>query len=208
MTGLAFLPAAVARVIHGEAFRAERRLRRYGYRASDLRQEFTLHWLKQRHHHNPRRSEPQTFASCVCHHRALSLLEAATAAKRGGQVWSFSEVPICDDHMFPIQRPEDVASDKADMQFGRRTKPAAELEDLERDVARVLGRLPSDLANLARLLAQGETLTDAATILGCSRATANRRLGQLRAAFAEAGLQDYFEKRHRSRRGGQDGGGR
>ena len=195
----AALPPAVARAIRGEAFRASRRLRRYGYDACDLQQEFFLHWGRHRHQHDAGRSLPETFATHVCRHRTMTMLEAATAEKRGGgKVYSVSELPIIDDHGKEIERPETVSQDTSDLRFGRQTRPAAELAELKLDVDRVVASLPSHLASFASRLAT-ESVASAAQSTGVSRATGYRHVGELRAAFAEAGLDRYLTRGLRPR---------
>lgn len=186
------LPPGVARVIGFEAFLASRRLRRYGYERHDVEQELLLHWLERRRHHDRRRAGLATFARHVCRHRAFTMLEAATTAKRGGSmVCSFSELPEVGADGKSIERPESISQDTIDMRLGRRSRPEAELLILRLAVHRVLATLPSGLADLARLLADGESAAEAGRKLGIAHATVYRRIAQLRAAFRAAGLGEH-----------------
>jgi DNA-directed RNA polymerase specialized sigma24 family protein len=187
------LPPSVARAIHSQAILQGRRLRRYGHDPDDVRQEFWLCWFRRGHQYDPQRSSPQTFISHVCRRRAISMREAATAAKRGGaMVYANSELPTADRHGRPIERPENVSVDTHEMRLGLRSRSAVELAGLRLDVCRVVTSLPSELADVARLLAMGEPMVNVAARLRISRATLHRRVGRLREIFSAAGLGVYL----------------
>jgi hypothetical protein len=81
-THVVLLPG-VMRTIRCEAFRAWRSLRRFGFDPADAHQELLPHFLGHSAHYDELRSSIPTFASHVCRHRTLQLVEAATSAKRG-----------------------------------------------------------------------------------------------------------------------------
>jgi DNA-directed RNA polymerase specialized sigma24 family protein len=67
-----------------------------------------------------------------------------------------------------------------------------ESQDLRVDLARVLEKLPAELAKIAHILFDGESVGDAARKLGISRAAAYRHLNQLRRHLDAAGLRAYI----------------
>ncbi len=84
-----------------------------------------------------------------------------------------------------------VSLDEAEMRMGRRSRPETDLMPLRSDVDRAVDGLPRELADVARLLAAGESVVDIAKQLQVSRATVHRRIVQLRQIFRRAGLHDY-----------------
>ena len=185
---LAMFPAVVA-VIRIEANRAWRSLRRFGYEASDLRQEFRVRLLEVEGVYDPARSAPSTFATRNCRQRTLQLIEPHLAAKRNaGMAPQSLSTPVGLDEGAPVELADLIADDEYALRMGRRSLPAADLLALRLDVDRVVRGLPLELADVARLLAVGESVVDVACRLGISRATAHRRLAALRVAFHKAGL--------------------
>ncbi len=184
------LPPAVVRAIRFEAVRAAHLLRRYGYDREDVQQELFLHWIERSGSHDPARSSPATFATMICRRRAMSILETATAAKRGGGiVCAFSELPVVDDHGTEIERPDRVSQDTYELRMGRRSRPEAELLHLHLDVEAVLANVPH-LAVLAHDL-MFNSVSVTASSLG-ARSTIHRRKHAVREAFRQAGLHRYL----------------
>jgi hypothetical protein len=189
------LPAVLG-VIRMEACRAWRALRRFGYEPSDLRQEFRLRLLEVDGLYNPGRSSPATFASHSCRQRTLQLVEPHLAAKRNsGMAMQSLSTPVGLDEGSPVELADLIADDEYAMRIGRRSRPATELAALRLDVDRVVSGLPIELADVARLLAAGNSVVALARRLGISRATAHRRIASLREAFHAAGLDSYNRNR-------------
>lgn len=188
---LALLPAVLP-VIRLEAHRAWRSLRRFGFEPSDLRQEFRARLLEVEGLYDPARSAPSTFATHNCRRRTLQLLEPHMAAKRnGGMAPQSLSASVGLDEGAPVEFADLIADDEYAMRTGRRSRPAAELAALRLDVDRVVSGLPIELADVARLLAEGDSVVALARRLGISRATAHRRIASLRDAFHAAGLDSY-----------------
>jgi hypothetical protein len=190
-TSLAMLPVVLA-AIRVEANRAWRSLRRFGYEARDLRQEFRVRLLEVEGVYDPVRSAPSTFATHNCRQRTLQLLEPHLAAKRNaGMAPQSLSTPVGLDEGAPAELADLIADDEYALRMGRRSLPAADLLALRLDVDRVVRGLPLELADVARLLSVGESVVDVARRLGISRATAHRRVAALRVAFQKAGLGRY-----------------
>jgi len=189
---LHILPHAVADVVRLEALRSWRTLRRHGFQLDDVHQELLVHWTLQRHRYDAQRASQATFAAHVCRRRALSLIEAAEAAKRGGgNVCAVSEMAPMDEHLIEIERPDQVSEDTQAIRLGLRSRPEAELSELKMDVENVIATLAPDHAALADGLKR-ENITGAAASLGISRATAHRRRAAIKTAFIAAGLDGYL----------------
>jgi DNA-directed RNA polymerase specialized sigma24 family protein len=187
------LPLGVARAIRCAAFRASRRLRRYGFDFQDIEQEFFLHWVGRRHCHDAGRASALTFATHICRRRALQMIEGATTEKRGGSGGTMSLAnPVAvgrEGRTTELERT--ISQDEYEANVGRRSRSFAELLILCIDVNRAINRLPAKLAHVANLLASGMPAVEAAQHLQISRATLYRRIGQLRHVFREAGLHGY-----------------
>jgi DNA-directed RNA polymerase specialized sigma24 family protein len=190
------LTPGVLPAIRCEAFRAWRSLRRFGFESQDIRQEFFLHLVHAQSRYEARRSSPVTFTTHVCRHRSSRLVEAATCVKWGGGVAprSLAEpVKKGERHGATImaELADTISDDAYAMRTGRRSRSFAELLTLRIDVNRAIARLPTDLADVANLLASGMPVVEVARQLQISRATLYRRIGQLRWAFRESGLHGY-----------------
>jgi hypothetical protein len=86
-----------------------------------------------------------------------------------------------------------ISMDAYNLKFGRQSRPAEELLNLEIDVRRVLSLVRPSLALFAKLLTH-ESVSDAARSTGISNATAYRRVQKLRTTFAEYGLDTYLTR--------------
>jgi hypothetical protein len=197
---LLVLTPGVARVIGAESFRAWRSLRQFGFEPSDLRQEFTAECIGRFERYDPRRSSPTTFATRACRQRTLQIIEPHLAAKRnGGKVTLSLSDPIGTDDGVRAELGDTVSDDRIAMFAGQRSRPAAELAELRADVDRVVTGLPAELADVARLLLEGEPAVEVARRLRIARCTLYRRIRRLREIFREGGLDRYchpFEACH------------
>lgn len=191
---VAMLPAVLA-VVRMEANRAWRSLRRFGYEREDVRQEFRMRLLDVEGLYDPVRSAPSTFAAHTCRQRTLQLVEPHLAAKRNaGMAPQSLSTPVGLDEGAPVELADLIADDEYALRMGRRSLPAADLLALRLDVDRVVSGLPVELADVARLLAAGESVIAVARHLRISRATAHRRIAALRVAFHEAGFGGYTSR--------------
>jgi DNA-directed RNA polymerase specialized sigma24 family protein len=184
---------AVISAIRWETRRAATRLRRFGYDREDLNQELAFHWFQQRRLHDSRRGSPQTFAAQVCRRKAISILETAMTAKRGGgSVYSFSELATVDNDCWPIEQPKKISADMQEMRLRGRVRSASELADLLLDLKRVVDGLPADLFTMVQMLMDGESPVGIARRLKISRSSVYRRIERLRRVFRHAGLDRYL----------------
>jgi DNA-directed RNA polymerase specialized sigma24 family protein len=191
--------SSVLLVLRVEAFRAWRSLSRFGYESEDLRQEFALRLLQTHASYEPLRSSTATFTSRVCRSRSLQLVEAASCGKRGGGIVprSLSDPLKVRDHADSAEVSEladTISEDGVASRTGRRSRSALEVMALRLDVERVVRELPTELANVAELLAAGVPVVAVARMLGVSRATVNRRITALREVFRAAGLDGYMAR--------------
>jgi DNA-directed RNA polymerase specialized sigma24 family protein len=188
------LPAAVTNAIRHLALRAGGRFTQFGHSRQDVEQELILHYLRHRHQHDSERASAATFAAHICRNRAFGMLAAALAEKRGAgaTVGSLSAPVAIGQSDKTIERGATISEDAYHMKTGRRSRPAAELMLLRIDVDQVVSGLPTDLADLAHLLAAGESLVGVAHQLEISRATVHRRVLRLRRIFRGAGLDTYI----------------
>jgi RNA polymerase sigma factor (sigma-70 family) len=194
------LPAQVTSAIRRLALRVGGRFAQFGHSRQDLEQELTLHYLRHRHQHDSERSSVATYATNICRNHATSRLAAALVAKRGAgaTVVSLSEpVPIGQSGK-TTERGATISEDAYYVKAGRRSRPGAELAILRIDVDQVVSGLPAELADVAHLLATGESTEDVARQLEISRATVHRRVVRLRNVFRGAGLDGYINLREAS----------
>ncbi|MBI1955062.1 MAG: sigma-70 family RNA polymerase sigma factor [Acidobacteria bacterium] len=167
-----FLPAN-AGPIHAAARRVAHRARAYGIMRSDLEQELFLHCFQQLERYDPARASLATFLARITANRALLLVGQASTAKRGGQSQTVSFEQL------PERQREWPDHDWWATEDGM---------VMRIDVRRVLERLPPDCISFAGELAAGASPSEAGKAIGCSRATAYRRLAFLKREFEQAGL--------------------
>ena len=165
---------ASAGPIHGSARRVAHRARALGFTISDLEQELFLHCFQQMKRYDPSRASLATFLTRIAANRALSLVGHASAAKRGGQSQTVSL--------------EEVPEWQSEWSEHERWVSAEDGMVMRIDVRRLLERLPRDCISFVEELAAGASPSEAGKAIGCSRATAYRRLDWLRREFERAGL--------------------
>ena len=153
--------------------------------AEDIQQELLLDYWRRSRSFDAHRCNRRTFARLVINNRIATIIEAKEAACRDYRACRIS-----------LDQPRDHlgwnSSEVGEALAG--TSPPSggcffdESLNLRLDVQRVLGRLPTAIAHLCRLLMACETCAEAAARAGISRATLYRRLGQVRSTFVEAGF--------------------
>jgi DNA-directed RNA polymerase specialized sigma24 family protein len=152
----------------------------------DIQQDLLLDYLRRSRSFESHRCSRRTFGQRVINNRVATLIEAQKAACRDHRVQRISldqspddqtdsNLPRLDQILFRVAKP--CSQRSADSQL-----------NLRLDVERILIRLPSALVSICRLVMACDSAMDVAATAGISRATLYRRLGQVRAAFAEAGL--------------------
>jgi RNA polymerase sigma-70 factor (ECF subfamily) len=163
------------------------------YGRDDVAQSILLRIVERTTRFDPRLASARTWARLIARHEAASMIAKARAEKRDCRVCtkSLDEMIETGDGAGTVERVTTISADIYGMQTGRQTRPASELQLLAIDLTRVLDQLPPELVSVARLLAEGETPAEAATILNISRATIYRRMVRIRTAFRDAGFQSY-----------------
>jgi len=149
----------------------------------DLEHDLAVHFLERSAKYDPNRASMSTFLCTISNRRIASMLRCALAARRDCR----RTVPLS----AVVPRIED--SDVLTLgHYVAASWARIENQDLRVDLARVLEKLPVELAKIAHVLFDGESVGDAARKLGISRATAHRRLNQLRRHLDAAGLRAYI----------------
>lgn len=148
-------------VIQQAEIRASRLVARSGFTRDDwedLRQDLLLDYLERMPLFDSRRGEPRGFMFGVVRHRAAQL---AADQRRRVQVL-------------------------ADNGSATRLRVAVN-HDLRLDVAAVIARLPEHLRVIAEMLSE-RTPREVASVTGKSRSRVYQMIGEIRAAFKEAGV--------------------
>jgi RNA polymerase sigma factor (sigma-70 family) len=151
------------------------------YGRDDVAQSILLRIVERTPRFDPRLASARTWARLIARHEAASMIAQARAEKR--------DCRVCTRSL--NERVTTISSDIYRMRTGRQTRPASELQFLAIDLEGVLDKLPPNLGAVARLLAEGETPAEAATILNISRATIYRRIVRIRTVFRDAGFESY-----------------
>lgn len=151
---------------------------KYGFavhETEDIRQELTLHLLKQWPNYDETKSEPTTFIAAVINAKVRDMLRVQRAQLREEPLDDFLEEELDEGILDGIRGQPDVSD------FDR--------IDLRLDFETVMARLPPDLRQIAELL-QEMSVTDAAHTLGLPRSTLRDQLPAIRAHFIAAGYGD------------------
>jgi len=170
---------------------------RYGFTAEDrkdLEQELMYDLLRRLPKYDARRARLDTFIDRIVNHKIATIIESRKAGKRDYRL----RAPLPDDDDIEIDE-EDEPTDREDppdqdnylFRIGRRSRPAAELQDLQLDVLKCVERLNSDLRRLCLRL-MTETVTEISRSSGIPRGTLYESVKEVREIFTEAGLTDYL----------------
>jgi hypothetical protein len=191
------IDSAVISVIRRVAAQYSRRLPPHAGTWEDISQDLLVHCLERIGKYDPTRAALPTFVDRIIKNKVASTIEHMLAQKRGAGApeQSLSEPVAVGQSGETVERGETISEGAYYMKIGRRSRPDAEIVELQIDVARVVASLPPHLASLARRLAW-ESVVAAARSTGVSRATAHRNLDVVRAAFVQAGLDLYTVRRH------------
>ncbi len=173
------LDAGVLTEIRRYAGRFGRGLRAAGYEPEDVAQELAASCLQHFRRYDPMRSSTRTFIHVIGRSRVASIAEKACAQKR--------DFHLCQESL------NTISIDTYQARLGRRSRSSEELLSLRIDTSRALARLTPELRTLARELMLEDTVGAAARKLGLSRATAYRRIGELRLKLQAAGLGRYVD---------------
>lgn len=159
---------------------------------ADLEQQLWSCLLERQAQFDPGRAPLGAFITMVLRRCAANLLrDRLTLYRRTGYVYSLDQ-----SQAGRLSGEPDLAAviTRREYDARRRYEPAPERdrEELNQDVARVLGRLPLVLRRAARALQQARSRAEAARQLGIPRSTLHTHVRRLRQCFEQAGLHDYL----------------
>lgn len=158
----------------------------------DLEQELLLDLLRRQPKYDPKRAQNSTFLARVVEHRAATLIEERKAGLRDYRLQAFSlDDHIDDEDGVRCERSETFDQDDYLLRTGRQTRPSDEMRDLGIDVRSVVDQLPPKLRDLCQRLMR-DSITDVSRETGMPRSTLYGIIGKVRAAFKDAGLEDYL----------------
>jgi RNA polymerase sigma-70 factor, ECF subfamily len=163
----------------------------YGFSRADrddIRQELLMDCFVRLRRFDPAKSSRSTFVHRIVRHRVATLVDTQRALCRDYQRCRQSlDDPAHADASQSLPLGETLSADGREVGNGRNSRSSWDHTELQIDVAKVIGTLPSELAAVAVVL-KSEGVVEAARRLGLSRATLHRRLGEIREVFAAAGL--------------------
>jgi RNA polymerase sigma-70 factor (ECF subfamily) len=162
------------------------------YGRDDVAQSILLRIVERTPRFDPRLASARTWARLIARHEAASMIAKARAEKRDCRLCtsSLNEPAAIGQAGENILLDSSISADVYNLKLGRQSRPAEELLNLQVDVKRVLSLVRPGLARFARLLTH-ESVIDAARSTGISRATAHRRVQELRNIFEQNGLDAY-----------------
>jgi DNA-directed RNA polymerase specialized sigma24 family protein len=165
------------------------------YGRDDVAQSILLRIVERTPRFDPRLASARTWARLITRHEAATMLSKARTEKRDCRLCtkSLNEPVVIGRAGDTIDLESTISMDAYNLKFGRQSRPAEELLNLEIDVRRVLSLVRPSLALFAKLLTH-ESVSDAARSTGISNATAYRRVQKLRTTFAEYGLDTYLTR--------------
>jgi len=181
------------RLIHRKA---KQLCRTAGFTAADqedLEQELTL-WLLQRlDKFSPELGHENVFFTTVIERACSTILRQQTAEKRDPARLACSLNALLDDgDGGKVELGETLSEDGRDAMTGRSARGTEERLQMALDLETVIAKLPPHLRDLAQRL-KHSSITEIAQQTGIPRSSINRRVGQLRQHFEEAGLRDYLQ---------------
>jgi len=166
-----------------------RQLSRYpGFTPSDradIEQELRADLLKRLPKYDPAKAQFNTFVSRIIERKIISIVRHRFAEMRS---------PVREE--FSLN--DDVRDADGRIVDRHQTTPEAtttwqRLHDLERDIADLRKRLPSELHRMIMdILGRGGTINAAANELGIPRSAVQRHIRELHHIFEDAGLREYL----------------
>jgi RNA polymerase sigma-70 factor (ECF subfamily) len=158
----------------------------------DLEQELLLDLLRRQPKYDPSRAQNSTFVARVVEHRAATLIEERKAGLRDYRLQAFSlNDHIEDEDGVRCERSETFDLDDYLLRTGRQSRSSDELRDLGIDVHSVVDQLPPKLRDMCQRLMR-DSITDVSRETGIPRSTLYGIIDKVRAAFKNAGLEDYL----------------
>lgn len=178
MCSLPVFDAAIRSAIHVKARQIVRRARLTPSDLLDLEQDIALHVWQRLGRYDSAKADPGRFTRMLIGHAVATALRDH---KR-----RMDRAPASLNAM--LEHPDDRPLEPLDPGLSRREEDQARAFD----VAAVLATLPPTLREVARAL-QTQSVTATARQLGLSRREIYRRLGALRRAFLQAGLEQLVQ---------------
>ena len=155
----------------------------------DIRQDLRADMLQRLARFDPDKSQRHSFIAMVVTRAVATMLERRMTAKRGsGRVCLSLNGTVRDGEGNEVELYQTI-----DARAGRPGLSGEELYELAGDVRAVVDRLPADQRALCRHLRNG-SMCEAARAMGVPRTTLNELARKVRAAFEEAGLDDYLRE--------------
>jgi len=157
----------------------------------DLEQELMLDLLERLPKHDPKRAQSNTLIACIVNHKAASIIEKRSAAKRDWRMClgSLNERLSTDEGEL-IERLDLYDEETHMFDTGQVSRPVEEKWGLMADLGRAIARLSPEMQDLCRRL-QEKSMAEVAHDLGVARCTIYRRIEQIRRLFEDMGLRDY-----------------
>lgn len=163
---------------------------KYGFTESDrddLEQEMMFDLLSRLLRYDAKRAGRKTFITRIIENKVASIIEYQGAAKRDYRLCTCSlDDRLVNDESDASERIDTVDQDDYLIRTGRQSRPAAELRDLQINLAKIMALLHPDLRNLCELLMANRP-SEVARALGVSRTTICRRLKRIRTVFEIVG---------------------
>jgi RNA polymerase sigma-70 factor, ECF subfamily len=154
------------------------------YDAEDIQQDLLLDYLKRSPAFDAYRCNKIGFARMLVRNGMSTLIQKHTAECRDYRACQISIDQSRNGQSLNRGETELTPSRFADPN----TRTLEKKLTLRIDVERILARLPGPLVSLCVLLMVCDTTSEAASVAGISRATLYRRIHQVRAVFAQAGM--------------------
>jgi len=155
----------------------------------DLEQELMLDLLERLPKHDPKRAQSNTLIACIVNHKAASIIEKRSAAKRDWRMCACSLDDLIGQNDESLERSDMYEADG--FLTGRLSRSAEERMGLAIDLDRFTSSLSPELRDLCERLKE-ENIAEIARTTGIPVSTLHDRLNKIRRLSEKSGLRDYF----------------
>lgn len=157
----------------------------------DLRQELTMHLLRQAHRFDPGRASVNTFIARVVGSYVVTLLRRRARSKRAPGYFTQSlDQPVGNaDGKVAVLRDRLSEADLG-RRTGRGPDNSTERRDLADAVSQAIASLPVELQDICSRLGEG-TIASVARDLGVSRCQVAKAIARIREHFRASGLEVF-----------------
>jgi RNA polymerase sigma-70 factor (ECF subfamily) len=187
------LPEYVSTLIKVTAARITGKYQRWESDLPDIEQAITLEVVRRRAKFDPRRANELAFYTCLVKHAAADIIAARKASNRDyrRERGSLNQW-VRDDLGEWVRRVDTMTEGSARRHLGVSRLSEEEACDLAIDVHAAIAELPESLQTMCRHLMDCATVQDAARAAGVHRCTVYEAIHRIRAAFVQAGLEQYL----------------